>query len=184
MLTRFGSSAKTSVVGINGSGDVTRNKVRKPRSVVPGGSDVTATQVDIVATARVGTVFLSTASAAYVDITESSNSHDRSDFSSYGFAASAWLARYGSQICQVWDAKTAHCNNVKGDKDRLMSDHTIAFQVGDSVARAMLLNCATPPTECLGNQCFRKPECRGVAGRVWQNRARTQSATACELISV
>ncbi len=51
-------------------------------------------------------------------------------------------------------------NNVKGDKKRVTSDQhiyifTIAFRVADEgAARTMLQNCATPPNECLGNQCY------------------------------
>jgi len=87
--------------------------------------------------------------------------HNHSDFSAYGFAASGWLgATNGSQIRQVLDTKTAAvCNNIKGDKNLVTSDHhifvyTIAFQIADGAARTMLQNCATPPGECLGNQCY------------------------------
>lgn len=87
--------------------------------------------------------------------------HNHSDFSAYGFAASGWLgATNGSQIRQVLDAKTAAlCNNIKGDKNRVTSDHhiyvyTIAFQVADGAARTMLQTCASPPGDCLGNQCY------------------------------
>ncbi len=58
------------------------------------------------------------------------------------------------------DTKTAAlCNNIKGDKNRTASDHhiyiyTITYQVADGAARTMLQNCATAPSDCLGNQCY------------------------------
>jgi hypothetical protein len=89
------------------------------------------------------------------------NGHNHSQFSAYGFAASGWLGNAdGSQSRLILDTKTTTlCNNIKGDKSLISSDHhiyvyTIAYQVADGAARTMLQNCATPPSECLGNQCY------------------------------
>jgi len=91
----------------------------------------------------------------------SNNTHNHSEFSAYGFAASGWLgATNGSQTRLVLDTKTAAlCNNIKGDKNRVASDHfiyvyTISFQIADGAARTMLQNCATPTSDCLGGQCY------------------------------
>jgi hypothetical protein len=87
--------------------------------------------------------------------------HNHSQFSAYGYAASGWLgATNGSQTRQVLDAKTvALCNNIKADKDGNVSNqdiyiYTISFQVADGATRNMLQNCATPPSDCPGNQCY------------------------------
>jgi hypothetical protein len=82
-----------------------------------------------------------------------SNFHNKSLFSAYGFAASGHLGSTdGSQTRQVLDAKTAAlCSNVKAQG---IFVYTIAFQVADGATRTMLQNCATPPAECPGNQCY------------------------------
>ena len=115
--------------------------------------------------------------------------HNRSDFSAYGFAASGWLgATNGSQIRQVLDAKTAAlCNNIKGDKNLVTSNHhifvyTIAFQVGDGAARTMLTKLRyTTRGMPRQSMLLRKPDCYGVAGCLRQYRAWPQSATSCAL---
>jgi Flp pilus assembly protein TadG len=95
-----------------------------------------------------------------------------SAYSAYGYAASGWLgASDGSQSRLVLDAKTAAlCSNIKGDKDLVTTDHyiyvyAISFNVTDGAVKTMLQNCATPPAECPGDQCyFDSPSVSGLQG--------------------
>jgi hypothetical protein len=96
-----------------------------------------------------------------VNAITATNNLNNSEYSTYGYAASGWLgATDGSQIRQVLDAKTAAlCTNIQGDKNLVTSDHyiyvyTIALGITDGAAQTMLQNCATPPSDCLGNQCY------------------------------
>ncbi|HWE17679.1 MAG TPA: pilus assembly protein TadG-related protein [Hyphomicrobiaceae bacterium] len=81
------------------------------------------------------------------------NYHNSSSFSAFGFAASGHLGNTdGSQARAVLDAKTATlCGNVKAQGIYL---YTIALQVSDSATRKMLEDCATPPADCPGKQCY------------------------------
>lgn len=90
---------------------------------------------------------------AGVNAVTATNNLNHSEFSAYGYAASGWLgASDGSQMRQVLDAKTAAlCTNIKGANVYV---YTIAFSVTDGATRTMLQNCATPPADCPGNQCY------------------------------
>jgi Flp pilus assembly protein TadG len=81
------------------------------------------------------------------------NLHNKSLFSAFGFAASGHLGSTdGLQTRQILDAKTAAlCANVKA---KGIFVFTITLQVSDTATKKMLENCATPPNDCPGNQCY------------------------------
>ena len=81
------------------------------------------------------------------------NQHNKSLFSAFGFAASGHLGSTdGLQTRQVLDEKTAAlCENAKAQGIYIYS---IAFQLSDPGTQKLLENCATPPADCPGNQCY------------------------------
>lgn len=87
--------------------------------------------------------------------------HNNSFYSAYGYAAEGHLGPAdGSGTREALDAKTAAlCSSVKADKDGVAGDqdvfvYTLTFQVPDNATRTMMQNCATPPDDCPGNQCY------------------------------
>jgi hypothetical protein len=87
--------------------------------------------------------------------------HNNSFYSAYGYAAEGHLGNTnGSETRAVLDAKTRTlCQNVKADKDGIVTDndvyiYTLTFQVPDGATRTMMQECATPPADCPGDQCF------------------------------
>ncbi len=92
---------------------------------------------------------------------EATNGHNHSFYSAYGYAAEGHLGNVdGSQTRSVLDQKTtALCNAIKADKDGIPDDqdiyiYTITLEVDDASARTLMQNCATPPANCPGNQCY------------------------------
>src|SRR5262249_315338 len=81
------------------------------------------------------------------------NFHNASSYSAFGYAASGHLGKAdGSEARTVLDAKTAQlCTNVKAPGIYV---YTIALQITDGATRTMLENCATPPADCPGEQCY------------------------------
>ncbi len=96
---------------------------------------------------------------------ESSQNHNKSFYSAYGYAAEGHLGKTdGSQSRRTLDDKTtALCNAIKANKDDITDDqdiyiYTITFQVDDASARTLMHNCATPPADCPGEKCsFNSP---------------------------
>jgi hypothetical protein len=137
----------------------------------------TATQVNVTATARVGTAFLSILSTPFIDITVSSKVQHprplgRRRKLHIGHQWPQPLGFLGLRLCRIrmawsdrWLATTAsvgcedsgHLQQHQG-RQLIESDHhifvyTIVFLVADGAARTMLPNCVTP-RDCLGNQCY------------------------------
>ncbi len=91
-------------------------------------------------------------------VSQGGNSHNKSAFSAYGYAAQpvppseteGHLGKTdGSQAHATLDAKTAQlCENIKADKDGDPSDQdilifTITFKVGSENIKTLMQNCAT-----------------------------------------
>ena len=70
--------------------------------------------------------------------------HNRSQYSAYGFARSGHLgATNGSDAEDVLNSKTAAlCTNIKAQDIR---PYTITFQVSSSSTQDLMRNCATDP---------------------------------------
>jgi len=87
--------------------------------------------------------------------------HNNSFYSAYGYAAEGHLGNTnGSETREVLDGKTtALCNAIKANMDDIIGDqdiyiYTLTFQVDDAATRTLMQNCATPPDECPGDQCY------------------------------
>ena len=87
-------------------------------------------------------------------ISQYENGHNRSTFTSYGFATSGHLddpTLAGRSYHQMLDAKvTQLCNNIKADKDGNENDrdillYTIAFSVSSQNVINLMTNCASQP---------------------------------------